>query len=70
MRRLIARTALMLLVTAVVAIAGPEGLPGFEPMQTVLGAPGRWDSVADERGADGRAIEQSSDDPTDGRFPR
>ena len=69
MRRLIARTALMLLVTAVVAIAGPEGLPGFEPMQTGPGAPGRWDSVADERGADGRAIEQSSDDPTDGRFP-
>ena len=69
MRRLIARTALMLLVMAVVAIAGPEALPGFEPMQTGPGAAGQWDGVADDGGTDGRAIEQSSDDPTDGRFP-
>jgi len=69
MRRLIARTALVLLVTAVVAVAGPEALPGFEPMQTGPGAPGRWDSVADDGGTAGRAVEQSSDDPTDGRFP-
>lgn len=68
MRRLIARTALMLLVTAVVAIAGPEALPGFEPMQTGPGTPGRWDSVADDGRTAGHAVEQSSDDPTDGPF--
>ncbi|MHC2087425.1 hypothetical protein [Methylobacterium sp. CM6244] len=69
MRRLIALTAIVSLVTAVVAIAGPEALPGFEPMQTGPGAAGRWDSVADDGGTGGRAVEQSSDDPTDGRFP-
>ena len=65
MRRLIASAAVMLLV----AVAGPQAWPGFEPMQTGPGAAGQWDSVADDGATAGRAVEQSSDDPTDGRFP-
>ncbi|MFC6792176.1 hypothetical protein ACFQE0_22915 [Methylobacterium komagatae] len=69
MRRLIAPTAIVLLLAAFPAVAGPDGLPGFEPMQTGPGAAGRWDAVADVDGTDGHAVEQSSDDPTEDRFP-
>ena len=44
-------------------------IQGFAAVQTGPGDPGRWEMVADEGAAGGRAIVQASVDPTDGRFP-
>ena len=61
--------AILLLLAASAGSAWADGLPGFEPMQTGPGSPGRWRTVADADATAGRAVEQSSDDPTDGHFP-
>lgn len=42
---------------------------GFEFKRTGQGAPGRWAVVSDSTTNTGRAIEQSSTDQTDSRFP-
>lgn len=42
---------------------------GFAAMQTGPGDPGRWEVIPDVEAAGGRAVVQSSVDPTDGRFP-
>ena len=41
----------------------------FEAGQTGPGEPGRWEVVSDADAAGGRAVAQSSQDKTDGRFP-
>ncbi|ACK85511.1 hypothetical protein [Methylorubrum extorquens] len=41
----------------------------FEAGQTGPGEPGRWEVVSDAEAAAGRAVAQSSQDKTDGRFP-
>jgi hypothetical protein len=41
----------------------------FETGQTGPGEPGRWEVVSDAEAAGGRAVAQSSQDRTDGRFP-
>ncbi|GJD79549.1 hypothetical protein GCM10007886_33770 [Methylobacterium gregans] len=41
----------------------------FEAGQTGPGEPGRWEVVSDAEAAGGRAVAQSSQDRTDGRFP-
>ena len=43
--------------------------PDFDFQRTGQGAPGAWSVVADPSASDGRAIEQSSRDRTDYRFP-
>lgn len=63
-----ARLALLLLVGLGGSVKATE-VPGFEPMQTGPGTPAQWETVADTEARDGRAIEQSSDDRADSRFP-
>ncbi|WP_246687728.1 MULTISPECIES: LamG domain-containing protein [Methylobacteriaceae] len=52
-------------------VGGPDGgVPyDFEPMQTGGGKPGEWKVVEDGSAPGGRALDQTSQDPTDGRFP-
>lgn len=66
MRRPIAPTAVVLVPAAFPAVAGPDRVPGFEPMQTGPGAAGRWDAFADVNGTDGHAVEQSGGEPDRG----
>jgi hypothetical protein len=51
-------------------VGGPDGgVPyDFEPMQTGPGEPGEWKVVEDGAAPGGRAVDQTSQDPTDGRF--
>jgi hypothetical protein len=52
-------------------VGGPDGgVPyDFEPMQTGPGKPGEWKVVEDGGAPGGRALDQTSQDPTDDRFP-
>ncbi|WP_408902574.1 hypothetical protein [Methylobacterium radiotolerans] len=69
MRRVIAAAAVLLALSALAGPAWSDALPGYEPMQTGPGIPGQWKMVEDADATGGRVIEQSSDDPTDDRFP-
>lgn len=69
MTRLTVAACLLLFESAFGAGAQSSPLPGFEPMQTGPGAPGLWRTVEDADAPGTPVVEQTSDDPTDGRFP-
>nr|WP_268868902.1 hypothetical protein [Methylobacterium radiotolerans]WKV18917.1 LamG domain-containing protein [Methylobacterium radiotolerans JCM 2831] len=69
MRQSLATSRVAVLICVLCGSARSAELPGFEAMQTGPGTPGRWETVVDAEAADGRAVVQTSDDPTDDRFP-
>ncbi|MFH6787393.1 hypothetical protein [Methylobacterium sp. MA0201] len=73
-----------LLAAITIALQGPPGFAqdatfadaplgivpkDFEPMQTGLGEPGRWEVVEDGGASGGKAVAQVSQDATENRFP-